>query len=263
MREPSGNKPGGQKGREGKTLEMTTTPDKIVELKPAYCTNCGDSLAGLLSIQEQIRQQIDIPPIQAIITEYQTFSRQCTCGCKNTSIFPEGVNASVSYGPRIEGLTGYFHARHYLPFGRLEELFNDVFNVNISEGGIHCLLNRFAEKTTPVYETIKNGVAHSSVVGSDETGGKVNGKKNWFWTWQTPKLTFIAHSENRGGDTIKTHFPNGFPQSALVHDGWKPQLNTKAKHHQSCLAHLQRILKYLRNWQEISYRFNGYPGVNL
>ena len=55
-------------------------------------------------------------------------------------------------------------------------------------------------------KTIKNGVAHSSVVGSDETGGKVNGKKNWFWTWQTPKLTFIAHSENRGGDTIKTHF---------------------------------------------------------
>ncbi|WP_299466744.1 transposase, partial [uncultured Microscilla sp.] len=41
------------------------------------------------------------------------------------------------------------------------------------------------------------------------------------------------------------HFPGGFPQSALVHDGWKPQINTEAKHHQSCLAHLQRTLKYL------------------
>ena len=74
---------------------------------------------------------------------------------------------------------------------------------------------------------------------------KVNGDRQWFWAWQTPKLTYIVHSKNRKGETVTTHFPNGFPNSTLVHDGWKPQLNTPAKNHQNCLPHLQRKLNYL------------------
>ena len=38
-----GEKPnGGQPGHKGKTLEFTSTPDEVVELKPDICENCGD-----------------------------------------------------------------------------------------------------------------------------------------------------------------------------------------------------------------------------
>ena len=123
--------------------------------------------------------------------------------------------------------------------------FNDVFSVTISEGGIHHLLNRLAEKATPSYQEIKQRIINSSVVGSDGTGANINGGRQWSWTWQTPCLTFIAHSDNRASRTIEGQFPNGFPNSVLVHDGWKPQFNTLALGHQSCLAHLQRRLHYL------------------
>ncbi len=123
---------------------------------------------------------------------------------------------------------------------------NDVSGVSISEGGIHCLLQRFAQKTTPIYQIIKQRVEDSKVIGTDETGIKVNGNKHWFWTWQTPHLTFIAHSNNRGSNTINREFPQGFPQSTLVHDGWKAQLKIDSKNHQSCLAHLQPTLNYLK-----------------
>jgi len=245
LRKASGKKPGGQKGREGKTLEMTATPDKIIELHPNYCKACGSSLVGSKPIKEQSRQIVDIPSIKAVFTEYQTFSKACHCGCQTIANFPQGVNSPISYGENIEGLIGYFHARQYLPFARMQEVFNDVFNIDISEGGIHYLLNRFANKVSPVYQIIKQRVANSSVVGTDETGVKINGDKHWYWTWQTPKFTFITHSKNRRSETVKTHFPNGFANSTLVHDGWKPQLNTPAKNHQSCLAHLQRHLNYL------------------
>jgi hypothetical protein len=132
-----------------------------------------------------------------------------------------------------------------LPFARIKETLNDVFGLPISEGGIHCLLNRFAQKTTPIYQMIKQRVQNSSVIGTDETGIKVNGNKHWFWTWQTPNLTYIVHSENRGSQTINREFPQGFPQGTLVHDGWRAQLKTVSKNHQSCLAHLQRTLNYL------------------
>jgi len=245
LRKTSDKKPGGQPGHQGKTLEMTDNPDEIIEIKPDYCQCCGESLHDLPCQKEESRQILDIPPIKAIFTEYQVFSKKCKCGHTTISNFPQGINYPIGYGENIEGLIGYFYARQYIPFARMQEIFNNVFNINISEGGIHCLLNRFADKVSPVYETIKERVQNSKVVGSDETGAKVNGKSHWFWTWQTQKLTYIAHSENRGIDTIKTHFPSGFPKSILVSDAWKPQLKTPAQFHQCCLSHLQRNIKYL------------------
>lgn len=246
LRSSSGKSVGGQKGREGKTLEMTTTPDKIIELQPDYCISCGASLQDKMATKEQSRQIVDIPPIKAIYTQYDTFSKVCNCGCQNIASFPQGVRTPISYGENIEALVAYFHARQYIPFARMKETLNDVFGVSISEGGIHCLLQRFAQKTTPIYQIIKQRVVDSKVIGTDETGIKVNGNKHWFWTWQTPHLTFIAHSNNRGSNTINREFPQGFPQSTLVHDGWKAQLKTDSKNHQSCLAHLQRTLNYLK-----------------
>ena len=245
LRKASGKKVGGQFGREGKTLEMTSTPDEIIELHPDYCNSCGASLKESLATKEQSRQTIDIPPIKAVYTEYQAFSKICNCGCQTIANFPKNVTTPVSYGTTIESLIGYFYARQYLPFSRMQEVFNDVFNINISEGGIHYLLNRFANKTEDIYQTIKQRVAISKVVGADETGVKVNGNKHWFWTWQTDKLTYITHSSNRKFDTVKEHFEYGFPNSTLVHDGWKPQMKTIAENHQNCVPHLLRRLNYL------------------
>jgi len=83
------------------------------------------------------------------------------------------------------------------------------------------------------------------VIGTDETGLKVNGDKHLIWAWQTPEFSYLAHSNNRGSETINREFPEGFPQSVLVHDEWKAQIKTVSKYHQTCLAHLQRILNYL------------------
>lgn len=198
LRKRSGKRPGGQRGHTGSTLEMTATPDHIIELRPQYCHGCGASLENVPHVGQRVRQIVDIPPIKAVTTEYRSHGGQCDCGRVTVADFPKGVGSPISYGCNIEGLIGYFHARQYLPFARMGEMMNDVFNVGISEGGIHCLLNRFADRTTPFYETIRQRVSGSKVVGADETGVKVNGDKHWFWTWQTPKLTYIAHCATRG-----------------------------------------------------------------
>lgn len=245
LRKPTNRKVGGQPGRKGKTLEMVTNPDKIVELHPVYCSSCGNSLKNIEGVKGGSRQIVDIPPIKALYTEYRLFTKQCSCGCQNRADFPKHVNAPIGYGPRLEGFVGYFHARQYLPFARMQEMFNDVFNINISEGGIHRLLKRFADKTTSIYDLIGQRVSYSPVVGTDETGVKVNGDNHWMWTWQTRHLTYIAHSDNRGKATIDAHFPEGFAKATLLHDAWRAQSATPAKHHQTCIAHLLRHLNYL------------------
>lgn len=254
LRRSSGKKAGGQPGHKGSTLEMVAAPDNIIDLVPEHCNTCGGSLCGELAIKDGSRQIVDVPPIKAVWTEYRTFAKQCGCGGRSVADFPKGVDTPVSYGKNIEGLIGYFHARQYLPFKRMQEMFNDVFKIGISQGGIHYLLNRFADRTTPLYRIIEQRVANAKVVGTDETGVKVNGDKHWFWVWQTSLLTYIAHSDNRGKATVDTHFPNGFPNSTLVRDGWRPQTSTIAQHHQTCLPHLLRHLNYLNEkYQETSW----------
>ena len=245
LRRATGRKPGGQPGHKGNTLKMMADPDHIVELRPDYCRSCGSSLAESPSALERSRQVVDIPPIRAVWTEYRTYARQCGCGCRTVADFPEGVGSPIGYGSNIEGLIGYFHSRQYLPFKRMQEMMNDVFNIDISEGGIHYLLSRFADRITPAYDMIRQRVERSTVVGTDETGIKVNGDKHWFWTWQNTLLTYIAHSATRGKAAIDAHFPDGFPGATLVHDGWRPQIATLAGHHQTCLPHLLRHLNYL------------------
>ena len=245
LREPSDKPLGGQPGHKGNTLKMVGNPDTIVDLIPDYCGDCGSSLAMVDKELTSCRQQIDLPLVTPLYTEYRSYSKSCTCGKTTQGSFPSSVESPISYGPGIESLVSYFHARQYLPFARMQELFTDVFNVNISQGGIACLLQRFTSKTTPIYQIIKDQVSQSKIVGSDETSVAVNGKKHWVWVWQTPKASYIVLSPNRGSATIEKHFPQGFPNSVLASDGWKAQLNTNALAHQSCIAHLLRRLNYL------------------
>ena len=128
LREKSNKKVGGQKGHKGKTLEMIKNPDKVIDLFPRYCEKCNNPLSTITPEHIASRQVVDIPPIQAIYTEYRTYKKQCSCGCQTISKFPENITNHISYGENIESLIAYYHTRQYVPYQRMQEIFNTVFN---------------------------------------------------------------------------------------------------------------------------------------
>jgi transposase len=93
-----------------------------------------------------------------------------------------------------------------------------VFGVSISEGGIHCLLNRLADKGVTAYEMIRQEVFGNKVIGTDETGMKVDDVKQWFWTWQSKLPTYITASSNRGINNIAENVSKISKKEVLVHD---------------------------------------------
>jgi hypothetical protein len=181
------------------------------------------------------------------VTEHQLYKKQCICGHVNEFEYPTEANAPVSYGNNIESLIGYFHTRQYLPFKRMQEMFNDVFNAPISEGGLHYILDKLVCKAKSAYELIKQRMQANTklAVGSDETGMKVNGDKHWAWTWQNKESTFITITDNRAQRSITNTFKDGFKSAVLVHDCWDSHFNTPAISHQVCIAHLLRDINYL------------------
>ena len=245
LREKTDNNVGGQPGHEGKTLECSTSIDKAIEYIPGYCNCCGRDLTGVTEHLIETRQVIDIPVIEPLYTEHRIYRKTCPCGHSMESDFPGHIAAKVQYGPNVESLVGYLHARQYLPYKRMKEFFTDVMGVPVSVGGINNILNRLIQKASPHYEQIKQRLYKHQFIGTDETGVKVNGQKNWIWTWQNDDLTFIVHSDNRGFKTIEDNFAGGLPNAVLEHDRFACHFNCQAIHHQICMAHLLRDLQFI------------------
>lgn len=253
LRKPSGKPSGGQKGHEGSTLKMSATPEHVIAHSPDFCNCCGLDLVDQPAELTSRRQVVDIPVIKPIYTEHQVFQKKCPCGHKTRGHFPSGVAAPISYGPQTNAVIAYLHTRQFVPLARISEFFNSVYNMPISQGTICGILDRLAEKALPAFALIKKAVSSASVVGSDETGAKVNGELNWFWTWQCENATYITFSPSRGKQAIKDNFPAGFENAVLVTDCLASQLATNAEGHQVCTAHLLRELlffeeKYESKW---------------
>jgi len=91
LREPSGKKPGGQPGHEGRTLEMVANPDHVIDHCSNYCPSCGGDVSHLPSEVAETRQVIDLPVIKQIVTEHRVYQYRCTCGHVFQSDFPVDV----------------------------------------------------------------------------------------------------------------------------------------------------------------------------
>jgi len=241
-REKSGKKPGGQFGHKGYTRMFSETPDEIVELYPETCQCCGnDQFIKTGNILDK-RQLIDIPPITAHVIEYQQKAGICSkCGHRNLGKFP--VNSKIQFGDRIRALIGYFHVMNHLSYERLKKTFNDIFSIDISKGTIDNKIKELEIKLTPAYFDILENLKHSNVIGSDETGMRINSTNSYIWTFQNEMNTLFKNADSRGFKVIEETIGEEF-QGSWVSDRLGSQLKIKADH-QLCLPHLIRDCKYI------------------
>jgi transposase len=245
LRQSSGRNPGGQPGHNGNCLKMSLEPTEVIHHQPNYCTVCGKGLSECSTHFIGKRQVIDIPQVKPTVTEHQVYGIRCTCGHLTQGDYPSQAHSAVCYGSNIQGLTAYFHARQYIPFERLREMYSDVFGLPVSSGCLANMIQSFSAKASGIYETIRQRISLSPVVGADETGTCIKGKNGWTWVFQTPDTTYIHSDQSRSKAVIDKLFPQGFAQTVLVHDCWKPYFKVTSKGHQICTAHLLRELKFL------------------
>jgi len=248
FRVKTNRKPGGQSGHEGSTLKIKEFPDKTIDHIPQYCNDCGFDLEGASANLKESRQEVVIPPVQPLYVEHRSYTKACAqCGKVCTGAMPGHLKGPVQYGVGVGALVSYLSVYQHIPYYRITVLLKDLFGLSISEGTVDNLLKYTAEKALPHYEAICERVQQSGVVGSDETGSRFGGKKGWFHVWQTTSPTFIVASMNRGYQTIKKYFAEGFPLTVYVSDCRAAQLKVAALAHQLCIAHL---LRELRNFED-------------
>ena len=246
LRVPSGLKPGGQAGHCGHHLVLPDHIDREEIHSPDRCPSCGNSLLGFSEELSEERYQIDLPVIRAEVIRHKIRARRCSCGCLARGNVPASVQGYLSYGPRICATVGYLNTLQDLPYKRSVELMKELFGVSLSEGVVNNIVQRLQSACRKTYDSIRDRLLESPVVGADETGMHIAGALQWIWTFQTKDLTYIYPHASRGKEAIDSHFPQGLPRSYLVTDRHASYFNLYVKGHQICLAHLLRELNWLK-----------------
>ncbi len=243
---PSGKKPGGQRGRAGKTLERSARVDTIINYPlPQHCA-CGASLSGADALLCERRQVIDIPVASYHVTEHRTWQSCCTCGQVQQSAFPEEVTEAVQYGPNVRALAVHLTHGQLLPLARSAQLITELYGLSVSPGTVHAWGDQAGQLLLPEVACIAQSLIGLPVVCADESGLRVASHLNWLHTVASDKLTWYGVHAKRGMPAIKEHGILPHVMGTAVHDCWGPYWTLNNCMHALCNAHLLRELTFQR-----------------
>ena len=236
---------GGQIGHKGRTLQMVDDPDKVVMHQVQDCKSCGQSLRDNQATDYERRQVFDLPRIEVEVTEHRAEIKVCPhCACLNRAAFPEEVQHAAQYGSGLRAVAAYFSQYQLVPFDRLCEIFTDLYNHHLSQGSLVNINKEFYNILAPVEEIIKKKIIASPVVCFDETGMRIEGKREWCHTASTNLLTFYAPNHFRGSKANEDMRILPLFKGTAMHDSWSAYFKFNCSH-ALCNAHHLRDLTFI------------------
>lgn len=234
-------RPGKQAGSKGSGLEMSATPNEVIDHRPERCQGCGAGLEDDTSTGFVARQVIDLPTIAPVVTEHRAHACRCPCGHLSAGAFPEEVRAPVSYGPRVRATVAYLLARQHIPTRRVAEALDDLFGLAMSTGAIDSIYSEASRRLLGFMAALVALLRSLPVLHADETTDRLGTKNCWMHVVSTGLFTLIHASVTRGGDAIdEAGVLRGY-RGVIVHDRLAMYWKLKAKHG-LCGAHLLRDL---------------------
>ena len=243
LRGRSGRKPGGQPGREGRTLRQVERPDEVVLHEPGACAGCGAALAADGSPARIVRRQVfDIPQITVRVVEHRLISRRCACGTVTAAAGPAGASAPVQYGPHAAAIAVYLVLGQHLPVDRTAALLAEVFGTPMSTGTVAAWTTRAAAGLAPFTAAARAALTGAEVLHADETGLRVAGRLHWLHVATSDRFTALFCHRRRGKEAIDAAGVLPGFTGTLVHDAFAPYARYPAARHALCNAHLLREL---------------------
>src|SRR4051812_26871792 len=243
LRGRSGRKPGGQPGREGRTLRQVERPDEVVVHEPGACAGCGGALpvgdrpAGVIR-----RQVFDIPTITVRVIEHRLIARRCACGTLTQAAGPAGVTAPVSYGPHAAAIAVYLVLGQHLPVERTAGLLAELFGTPMSVGTVAAWTHRAAAGLAPFTAAARAALTAAELLHADETGLRVAGRLHWVHVATSDRFTALFCHRKRGKEAIDAAGVLPGCIGIVVHDAFASYARYPTATHALCNAHLLREL---------------------
>jgi transposase len=240
----SKRKPGGQLGHPPH-LKQLLPPERVNvthRFVPEQCVHCRAALPAEAAPgdPEPTRFQIiELPPVVAIVTEYQGHARTCPCcGTITRAAIPSDVLAH-SVGPRLTATLSYFTGCHGLSKRGVEEIAAAVFDAPVALGTVANLEQEVSAALAAPHQEAVEAVRQAAYKHADETSWKLKGALCWLWAAATAGVVaFVIHGKRSAlGLTALLGLEI---QGILCSDRWGVYNRVPAERRQICWAHLKR-----------------------
>ena len=240
QRSRTGRLPGGQKGREGKTL----TKKRAQEL-----LNDEDAIHRVVHIGQDNgghyveRYVIDIKT-SIVVTEVRIHANE-----NGQFVIPPELRSSVTYGPRIKGLSVLLFGQHVVAIDRIGELISALTGGRIhpSPGTIYKFCQEFSAACEVEIAFIMQSLLLAAIIYTDATCVSKNGYRSYIRNFSTAlEVLYVPMSRKTLAELQKIDLLRLY-MGVLVHDH-ETALYHFGKWHAECLAHLIRYL--IKNTEE-------------
>lgn len=247
---------GGQPGHPGhyrKPVEAARV-SQAIEVLPAQCGECGNEFPpGVEAIGEPRRHQvIDLPPIEAWVTEYQCHALACPgCGKTTRAAVPE--EARVPTGPRLTALVAYLTVVCRMPRRVVQRFLEQALGTSISLGSTQNCCEEVSEAVEGPCQELQSKLATEPVLNIDETGWRLSGDKRWIWAFVAKSFTYYVVASGRGADVLFALLGAVF-SGILCSDRYAVYGSYHQGKSQLCWAHLKRnlqaVLDHAKDWRQ-------------
>ena len=250
VRDPKkpGRRPGASYGKPARRSAPSRVDEHCDVPLPAGCPRCGGQVRATGTVT-QVQEELPVPRV--VVRRFQVAVGVCrACGSRvrgrHRLQSSDAVGAAgVQLGPRLVALAVILNKQLGLSFGKVETLLRQQYGVTVSRSGLVRAVARAGRRAKPTHDDLLKQLRGSPVVTPDETGWKVGGAPAWLWAAATPRTTVYLIQPGRGWPQAARLLGEDF-DGVLVRDGWAPYRRFTAATHQTCLAHLLRRGRTLR-----------------
>lgn len=232
---------GAQKGHQGNHRELLP-PEKVnkfVDLFPAECENCWQSLPKTPDRHAKRYQQTEIPPIQPYTTEWRRHEVTCPCcGYRTRAAYDETEIPSSPFGPRLMAIMALLTGTYHLGRRKAVDLLGDVLGIRVSLGALSAVEARVGVAVQPAVDEAWAVVGRAEVKHTDGTSWYQSGVTMALWTIASTAATVFKVVENSCKETIQSLY--GALSGILVSDRAKALNFWAMQYRQICWAHLIR-----------------------
>lgn len=231
---------GGQKGRNGVTLEPVKDPDEVIIIPVDHSQLPVDE--GWAEAGYSCYQVFDIR-FERHVVEYRLQQLRNRRGEVVKAPLPEGIKAvATQYGNSLKAMAVYGSMFQLLPYERLANQFDELYEMPLSVGSLVRFNNEAYHLLEWFEGYVKRQLLASQVIHADETGINVGGKRHWLHNASSERFTLIYPHQKRGTEAMDEVGVLPEFTGVICHDHWKPYYTYKQASHALCNAHHLREL---------------------
>ena len=253
-RKANPKKPGRKAGQGSFKHRAKPRPEEIDETKEAPLDSCPECGGELTDRKTHEQFMVDIPPVKPVITQFVTHSGYCgQCGKRKRSRHPEQIStatgaAGVVVGPRAKALAADMKHRLGMSYGKVCELINDAFGLQVTRSGWCQADQRLATRARPVYDELIEAIRASAVAHVDETGWRIGTLAAWLWVFTNQEVTVYTIADNRSHDVVLEILGEAF-EGVLASDCFAAYDHKDLADwlKQKCVGHLLKNLSDIEN----------------